>query len=153
MRDGLPCFSYPQDEQIKKSHIRLAILSVSKRGPVGTEGWEMQIARSDRKGLLEPNSPETCIRYGGSHPGTKDKRHAEPLQMDTPYEVHISVATTSGPFSVRYYSSNFCITCDEKGNKVIVAADTEPESKVITWKCLKSGEKPKRSFWERLFGK
>jgi hypothetical protein len=150
MRDGLPCFSYPQDEQIKKEPYSFGYLSVSKRGPVGTGGWETQITRQDRKGLIEPNSPETCIRYGGPHPGTRDKGHAEPLKMNTPYRVHITVDTKSGPVSERNYSSNFCITRDEKGNKIIVGAqyDTDADK----WVCLKPGEIPKKSFWKRLFG-
>lgn len=151
MRDGLPCFSYPQDKEIKKRPYLFAILSISKRGPIGKDGWVAQISDPDRKGLLDPNSPETCVRYGGPHPGIEDYYEpAKPLLMDTPYEVHIGVSTMSG--YERNYSTNFCLTRDDKGNVIIVAANTVSESKVTTWKCLKPGEKPKLSFWERLFG-
>lgn len=153
LRDGLPCFSYPIDKELKKMPYSFSYLSVSERGPVGRGGWETQIEDADRKNLLEPNRTETCIKYGGPHPGTKKEYNAEPLKIDTPYRVHIRVNTTSNIVSERNYSSNFCLTRDENGNKIIVAADTEPESKVIKWKCLKPGEKPQRSFWERLFGK
>ncbi|MEN6423698.1 MAG: hypothetical protein ABFD76_17295 [Smithella sp.] len=154
MREGLPCFSYPQDKEIQKRPYSFSALFVTEAGPVGKGGWEMRITSPDRKGLLEPDKPETCIKYGIHQPGTRDIHNAEPLLMDTPYEVFISVRTVKGPRYERNYSSYFCITRDEKGNKIIVAADTDDDkNKYNPWKCLKPDEKPKRSFWERLFGK
>lgn len=43
VRDGLPCFSYPQDEVIRMRPFSFGYLSVSKRGPIGEGGWEAQI--------------------------------------------------------------------------------------------------------------
>lgn len=153
MRDGLPCFSYPQDEEIQKLPYSFAYLSVSKAGPVGEGGWEAQIKDPyNAKGLLEPNNPETCIKYGGPHPGVKDHHgRAKPLLMDTPYYVFIRVGTLEGPLYERKFLADFCLSLDEKGNKIIVGAQYDNDAD--EWKCLKPGEKPKKSFWKRLFGK
>jgi hypothetical protein len=150
LRDGLPCFSYPQDKYIKELPYSFGYLSVSEAGPVGKGGWGLGIAASDRKGLLEPDSPETCIKYGSRHPGTKDTHHAKPLLMNTPYQVRISINSTSNIVSERNYSSDFCLTRDEKGNKIIVGAqyDTDADK----WVCMKPSEKPRKGLWERLFG-
>lgn len=153
LRDGLPCFSYPQDEVIRMRPYSFGYLGVSKAGPVGQRGWEAQITDPyNKKGLLEPNSPKTCIRYGGPHPGIKNYYDpAKPLLMDTPYLVLIHVGTFEGPLYERRFLSSFCLTRDEKGNTVLV--DIKKDEKTDTWVCLNPGEKPKRSFWERLFGK
>ncbi len=62
MRDGKPCFSYPQDKEIQEKPYSFGYLSVSNISSVGGNGWEIQVARSDGKGLLEPNSPAACIK-------------------------------------------------------------------------------------------
>ncbi|MEN6423701.1 MAG: hypothetical protein ABFD76_17310 [Smithella sp.] len=152
IRNGLPCFFYPQDEEIRKRPYSISYLDVSKTGPMGGGMWVAQISDPYRKGLLEPNSSETCIRYGGPHPGIEDYYGpAKPLLMDTPYEAFIRVSTPEGPLYERKFFSGFCMTRDEKGNKVIVGAQYDDDAD--KWKCLKPGEKPKKSFWKRLFGK
>lgn len=154
VHDGLPCFSYPQDEVIRTRPFSFANLGISKTGPIGGAMWAAQISDSRRKGLLEPNSPKYCIKYGGPHPGIKDWNDpAKPLLMDTPYEIFMRVSTPEGPLYERKFHSFFCLTRDEKGNKIIVGAYIEDDPKYTVWKCLKPGEKPKRSFWQRLFGK
>ncbi len=150
LRDGLPCFSYPQDEEIRKLPYSFGYLSVSKPGPIGGVMWEIQTSNWEK--LLEPNSPKTCIRYGGPHRGIKNYYDpAKPLFMDTPYLVFIRVGTLEGPLYERKFLSSFCLVRDEKGNTVIV--DIKRDSKTDEWVCLKPGEKPPRSFWQRLFGK
>jgi hypothetical protein len=153
MRDGLPCFSYPQDEEIRKRPYSFGYLDVSKTGSIGGGMWVAQLTDPyNGKRLLEPNSPETCIRYGGPHPGVKDYYDpAKPLQMDTPYIVFIGVISRSEGLYERNFLSSFCLTRDENGSTVLV--DIKQDSKTGEWKCLKTGEKPKKSFWKRLFGK
>ncbi|MEN6463965.1 MAG: hypothetical protein ABFD62_02165 [Syntrophaceae bacterium] len=151
MRNGKPCFSYPQDEEIRKRPYSFSYLDVSKNGPVGGGGWVIQIASPDRKGLLEPDSPKTCVEYGILNPGMEVWQEPEPLLFDTHYRVLIRVtARDRDGISERRYLSNFCLTRDEKGETVLVAASGGGKGE---WRCLKPGEKPKRSFWERLFGK
>ncbi len=151
IRNGNPCFSYPQDEEIRKRPYSFSYLSLSKNGPYNGGGWVIQLASPDRKGLLEPNTSETCIKYGVLHPGTKDIDSAEPLELDVPYKVHIRViARNDGPTYERKFRSDFCVSRNEKGEKIIVGADWD--DKTDGWKCLKPGESPKRGFWERLFG-
>lgn len=153
MRGGQPCFSYPQDEVIKKNPYSFNFLSVSELVPFGGDGWTIQAATPEGKGLLEPNNPAACIKYGGPHPGTKDWFDpAKPLKMNTPYQVGIVVAPKTSTLE-RRYTADFCLTRDGKGNKTIVSADIKHENKITKWVCLKPGEKPKRSFWEWLFGK
>jgi hypothetical protein len=152
MRNGKPCFSYPQDEEIRKRPYSFSYLDVSKNGPIGGGGWVIQIASPDGKGLLEPNSPETCVEYGVLNPGMKVWQTAEPLVFDTPYRVLIRVTEPVGGHHsyVRGYLSNFCLIRNEKGETVLVAASGDGKG---AWRCLKRGEKPGRGFWERLFGK
>jgi hypothetical protein len=151
MRNGNPCFSYPRDEEIRKRPYLFGYLSVSKNGPYGGDGWGIQITSPDRKGLLEPNSPETCVEYGVLNPGMKVMYSAEPLLPDKPYRVFISVsARDKGVFYERKYLSNFCISRNEKGESIIVGAEWNDAD---GWKCLKPGESPKRGFWQRLFGR
>ncbi|HQQ88258.1 MAG TPA: hypothetical protein PLA72_09680 [Smithellaceae bacterium] len=152
MKNGTPCFSYPQDEEIRKRPYSFAYLSVSENGPHGGGGWAMQIASSDRKGLLDPNSPETCIQYGVLNPGTKHYHEpAEPLQLNTPYYVHINASARDHGFYERKFHTDFCLVRNEKGEKALVGAEYDGDADA--WKCLKPGESPKRGFWQRLFGK
>ncbi|MHB8138501.1 MAG: hypothetical protein ACYDGO_08965 [Smithellaceae bacterium] len=152
MRNGNPCFSYPQDEEIRKRQYSFGYLHVSKNGPYGGGGWAVQIASPNRKGLLDPNSPETCIQYGVLNPGTKHyDESAEPLQLDTPYQVQLDVYSRhDGSTYERKFHSDFCVSRNEKGKNIIVEAEYDGDADA--WKCLKPGESPKRSFWEKLFG-
>lgn len=151
MRNGRPCFSYPQDEEIQKRPYSFGHLSVSKNGPLGGILWEIGISSSDRKGLLEPNSQETCFEYGVLYPGTEVIKSAQPLQIGMPINVLIRVSTLGeGSFYVRKYLSNFCINKNEKGEPILVGAAAEGNG---DWHCLKPGESPKRSLWQKLFGK
>lgn len=145
MRNGQPCFSYPQDKAYS-----FGSLSISKARPQGG-GWAIQIVSPDRKGLLEPNRPETCIKYGVLNPGMEVVAPAKPLQFDTPYSVRISTHTTSGISHEYRYSSDFCLSRNEKGETILVGADWDDKTDAM--KCLKPGESPKRSFWQKLFGK
>lgn len=150
LRDGNPCFSYPQDEEIRKRPYSFSYLGVSKNS--GGVVWEIQIASYDRKGLIEPNSPETCIEYGILKLGMKEDKTAKPLLHDSPYHVFISVAEAPGGRNSydRKFALDFCISNNEKGEPIIVGASGEGTG---AWHCLKPGESPKRSFWQRLFGK
>ncbi|MGA7828024.1 MAG: hypothetical protein WCA04_10205 [Geobacteraceae bacterium] len=152
MRNGQPCFSYPQYEEIQKKPYSFDYLSVSKNGPVGGVGWEISIKDYDRKGLLEPNSPETCIEYGVLNPGMKEKQAAKPLQSDTPYQVFISVSEAPGGRNSygRKFAADFCISRNEKGEPILVGASGGGTG---DWRCLKPGESKNRGFWQRLFGK
>lgn len=152
MRNGNPCFSYPQDKEIQKRPYSFGYLSVSKNGPRGGGGWEIQIANPDKSGLLDPNSPETCIEYGILNPGTEVIQPAKPLLVDTPYRVFISVTSRSkSAFYERKYLSDFCVSRNEKCEKILVGAvwDNKPDG----WRCLKPGESSKRGFWQKLFEK
>ncbi|MEN6463964.1 MAG: hypothetical protein ABFD62_02160 [Syntrophaceae bacterium] len=76
---------------------------------------------------------------------------AEPLLFDTPYRVLLIVySEPGGLYYDRKYLSNFCVTRNEKGETVLVAASGDGKGE---WRCLKPGEKPRRGFWERLFGR
>jgi hypothetical protein len=149
LRNGNPCFSYPQDEEIRKRPYSFARLSVSKN--TGGGMWDIGIASSDREGLLEPNSPDTCIEYGRIHPGTEVLDPAKSLQLNTPYHVIIRVTEPPGErFSYkRLYYSNFCIVHNEKGELMLVGVSFNSNS---GWRCLKPGESSERGFWDRLFG-
>jgi hypothetical protein len=150
MRDGKPCFSYPQDKEIQARPYSFGSLSVSNRSSVGRNGWAIEITSAARKGLLEPSSPATCIRYGIHHPGTESKRPAERLLMYTPYDVLIVVHSPPlGPVYERKFLSEFCLARDEKGNTVVVHAQWNDDMKKRI--CLKPGEYPKCSFWQKLF--
>jgi hypothetical protein len=153
MRNGNPCFSYPQDKEIQKRPYSFGYLHVDKLGSIGGGGWVIQITRSDRKGLLDPNSPETCIEYGIHHPGTEDMEPAKPLQVDTPYEVRFVVYPiySDGGGDERRYLSYFCVSRNENGESVLVSAEVNKQ--IGGFQCLKPGESPKRSLWQKLFGK
>lgn len=151
MRNGMPCFYYPQDKEIRKRPYSFAYLDVSKAGPVGGGVWAIQIANPEKKGLLDPNSPETCIVYGVLNPGTENMEPPKPLLIDTPYEVFIRVSARSeGVHYERKYLSNFCLSRNEKGETVLVGAEVNKQ--IGGWQCLKPGETTKRSFWQKLFG-
>lgn len=154
MHAGKPCFSYPQDKEIRKRPYSFGYLGISKSGPLSDIRWEIEITRADRKDLVEPNSTDSCIEYGTRHPGTKDIEPAKPLIVDTPYEVGMVVypiEITDGGGNERRYSSYFCVGRSEKGETIVVGAEVNKQ--IGGWKCLKPGESPKRSFWQRLFGK
>ena len=114
--------------------------------------WEIQIISYDRKGLLEPNSPESCIEYGILNPGMKEDKAAKQLLSDSPYHVFMSVAEAPGGRNSydRKYALDFCLSRNEKGEATVV--DTEWRDRG-GWYCLKPGESPKRGFWQKLFGK
>lgn len=150
LRDGKPCFSYPQDEEIRKKPYSFSYLGVSKNS--GGVVWEIQITSYDRNGLVEPNSPETCIEYGRLITGTKEDKVATPLLPDSPYHVFISVAEAPGGRNSydRKFAFDFCIARNEKGESIVVGASGEGKG---AWHCLKPGESKKRGFWGWLFGK
>lgn len=147
IRNGNPCFSYPQDEEIVKRPYSFGHLSVSKnRGGVM---WDVGIAISDRKELPEPNSSDSCIEYNHIYPGVEVLKTAEPLQIGTPYNVFIHVsARGNGKFYERKYLSNFCIVQNDNGKQVLIGASGGGKGE---WHCLNPGELQKRGFWEKMF--
>jgi len=152
MQNGQPCFSYPQDKEIRKKKTYafsyLDVLDYRHRG-----GWEVGLKDSFRKDLLDPNIPATCIKYGIPNPGMKVTRTAEPLLFDIPYQVRMDVLTSwekEGNFECNY-ASDFCLTRNAKGESILVGAEWDDKADMM--KCLKPGESPKRSFWQKLFGK
>ena len=150
LRSAQPCFSYPQDEEIKKGDYLFDYLAVSKAGPQGdTGGWVIQLADYHKKILVEPNSPATCIRYGAIPPSAEEITHAKPLAFNTPYRAFLRVSTASG--SEQRYASDFCLIRNPKGDVVLTGVDWEHTQYEPL--CLKPGEAPKRSFWQKLFGK
>jgi hypothetical protein len=152
MRDGKPCFSYPQDKEIQARPYSFGYLSVSNISSVGGDGWEIRVPISARKESIEPNSPSTCIKYGVLHPWIKSTRPAERLLMNTPYEVLIVVHSPPlGPVYNRKFLSEFCLVRDAKGNTVVVDAEWDDNARAT--KCLKPGESPRRSLWQKLFGR
>ncbi len=152
IRDGKPCFSYPQDKEILARPYSFGYLSVSNISSVGGNGWEMEIISAAKQGLLEPNNPTTCIKYSVHHPGTRNIKPPAQLLMHTPYQVLIVVYSPPlGPVYERKFLSRFCLAHDEKGNTVIVHAQRDSYTKEM--KCLKPGESPKRSFWQKMFGR
>ena len=152
MRNGNHCFSYPQDEEIRKRPYMFGGLSVSKNGPYGEGGWEIGIANSERKSFRDPNSPKTCIEYGVIDKGLKEIEAAKALSINTPYRVLLVVyARSGGAYYERKYLSDFCIDRNEKEESLIVGAAWD--DKADAWRCLKPGEAPKRGFCQRLFGK
>ena len=146
MRNGQPCFSYQQDKSSSFSS-----LYISKIGTEDSGGWAIQIKSADRKGLLDPNNIKACIKYGVLNPGTEIVAPAEPLRFDTPYRARLYTNTTTGVSYESRYASDFCITRNAKGNTILVSADWDDKAGAM--KCLKPGESPKRSFWQKLFGK
>jgi hypothetical protein len=146
MQNGKPCFYYPPQKSYSFSS-----LYISKSSPESGGGWAIQIKAVDRKGLLNPNRPETCVKYGVQIPGTEIVEPAKSLQLDTPYSARLYTNTTSGTSDEMRYPSNFCLTHNAKGETILVnAAWDEKKQSMI---CLKPGEIPKRSFWQKLFGK
>ncbi|MHB8138502.1 MAG: hypothetical protein ACYDGO_08970 [Smithellaceae bacterium] len=147
---AIPVFPIRRIKKYGKGHIRLDTTLFQKEVFMGG-GWAIQIISADRKGLLEPNTPETCIEYGMLHPGTKVAEDAQPLELNMPYKVHISVRSRpGGPVYERKFEYDFCVSRNEKGEKILVNSDWDDEAGGR--KCLKPGESPKRGFWERLFG-
>lgn len=156
LRNGSPCFSYPQDSEIRKKPYSFSYLNVSTAGPMCEGGWAADIVNLRRQGLVEPNKPDTCIQYGVLNPGMKEKRILEPLQLNTPYEVFMSVSTSrvskaGHDYYERRYASKFCLGRDVKGETVLVGVGWDDNA--YAPHCLKPGESTKRSFWRRLFGK
>lgn len=149
LHNGVPCFSYPQDGEIRRRPYSFSYLGISKIS--GGAVWEIQITNYDRKGLIEPNSPETCIEYGILNKGLKEDMTAIPLLRDTPYHVFISVAEAPGGRNSydRKFALDFCLSSNEKGEPIVVGASGRGTG---AWRCLKPGESPKRGFWQRLFG-
>lgn len=150
MRNGNPCFSYPQDDEVRKRPHAFSSLGVSKI--IGVGGWAIGAENYERTGLLEPNTPETCIEYGVLNPGMKVRYDAEPLQFNSPYRVNIHLSDSPG-VGVSYkrdFESHFCITRNEKGETTVVEASGEGKE---GWHCLKPGESTNRGFWGWLFGK
>lgn len=154
MQNGQPCFSYPRDKEIlKKKTYAFGYLDVTKSGSERGEGWEIGLSDPFRKGLLDPNTPATCIKYGVPNPGMKVTQPAEPLYFDTPYQVRLDVLTSwekEGQNECNY-ASNFCLSRNTKGETILVGADWDDKAGAM--KCLKPGESPKRNFWQKLFGK
>lgn len=150
LKNGNPCFSYPKDKKAKKREYSFAYLSVSKKGVHGEVGWEIGIVDYERNRLSEPDSLGTCIEYGVLGPGIKLKHAAEPLQPDTPYNVFIRVTELPGSRSLYdiKYSSDFCLTKNEKGEPVIVEATGGGRGE---WRCLRPNES--HGFWNWLLGK
>lgn len=151
LRDDQPCISYPRDKEIRKWHYYFGYLSVSEIGPYARGKWQIGISDPyEKKGLLEPNSVETCIKYGVPNPGMKTKQAAEPLQFNTPYRVRLSVLK---PYEEGgnewWYASDFCLSRNAKGETIILNADWD--DKADAPRCLKPGESPKRSIWQKLF--
>ncbi|MEA5115916.1 MAG: hypothetical protein VB050_18020 [Geobacteraceae bacterium] len=150
MRNGQPCFSYPMDNEIRKKKYYFYSLAVSNKRPNDSGGWAIQIANSNKKGLLEPNNPERCIKYGVITPKMEEIFTAVPLLANTPYHVRLSVsgAAEEGALVERVYRSDFCLSRNAKGEKIIVGAVWD--DKTDAPRCLKPGESPKRSLWQRL---
>ncbi|MEA5115917.1 MAG: hypothetical protein VB050_18025 [Geobacteraceae bacterium] len=151
LRNGQPCFSYPKDKDIRKWHYSFGSLDVSETGPNAGKGvWQVGLSDPYRKkGLLEPNSVGTCVKYGVLNPGMEVTQPAEPLQFNTPYRVHISVLKSDQEGgNVRLYASDFCLSRNAKGEKIIVGAVWD--DKTDAPRCSKPGESPKCSLWQRL---
>ncbi len=155
LRNGQPCFSYPKDKEIRKGPYAFSYLAVSKDGPQGGVRWDVDMINLERKGLIEPDNPVTCVNYGIPNSGMKARRIAEPLMFNTPYKVLISVAKTdtlkSSYIEERNYRSSFCLKRNAMGETILVGTDWD--SNAYEPHCLKPGESPKRSFWQKLFGK
>lgn len=147
MRNGNPCFSYPQDSEIQKRPYSISYLSVS---PIKTDrgGWLTTIYYGEKKSVLNPNTPENCIEYGVLNPGMKEEHAAIPILPDTPYRVFIQVSAVPG-FD-RKFATEFCITKNEKDELVVVEAGGNGKG---AWSCLIPGESANRGFWGWLFGK
>lgn len=151
IRNGNPCFSYPQENEIQRGTYLFSYMSVSKNGPTGGAGWEIDIANLGKKGLLNPDTPETCIEYGVLNQGMKEKQVASPILPDTPYKVFIRATEVPGGRSMdsRKFLSDFCISKNKNGEPIIVGATGDGKG---VWRCLKPGESAKRGFWQKLFG-
>jgi hypothetical protein len=150
LRDGQPCFSYPRDEEIKKRVYLFDNLAVTKAGPQGgAGGWVIQLADYNKKIPVEPDHPETCIRYGVLPPRAEEVTPVKPLELNTPYRAYLSVSTASG--SEQRYVTDFCLTRNPRGGIVLTSVNWE--NTVYEPHCLKLGESLKRSLWQRLFGK
>ena len=73
-----------------------------------------------------PNSPETCIGYGDTPPGTNDEREgpAKPMRYDTPYVAHMEIFTddkSTGTYTGKYRSW-FCLSRDAANKPIILKA-------------------------------
>lgn len=126
LRNGNPCFSYPLDEATKKRNYSFELLGVSlndrEASLPGVKAWELGFSKADEKNLANPNSPETCIEYGVDYPGTKQKAPAALIRFDVPYRVFLHVSTDTGAFYERKYLSEFCISHNATGDRIILEA-------------------------------
>lgn len=145
LRNGNPCFSYPQDSEIQKRPYSMSFLDVTAVLD-GKAGWLTTKIYEDKTVRVTPNSPENCIEYGVLSPGMRTRDVAKPLLFNTPYNVFIQVSAIPG--YERKFASEFCISRNEKGEPVLVEADFDK-----AWYCLKPGETKKRGFLGWLFGK
>lgn len=151
IKNSAPCFSYRQDGEVKQNHLSFDYLHVTSKGSSVENGWEIQIANPDKKGLLDPNTTRTCVMYGVLNPGMETIQSAKPLLFDTPYEVLIRVSTTSSLQYEQRYNTDFCISKNSKGETILLSAYWDDQNGKM--KCLKPGESKSRGFWGWLFGK
>lgn len=145
MRNGNPCFSYPQDSEIQKRPYSISFLDVTTILD-GKAGWLTTKVYEDKTARVIADSRESCIEYGVLSSGMREREVAKPLLLDTPYNVFIQVSAVPG--YERKFASGFCVSRNDKGEPVLVEADFNK-----AWYCLKPGETRKRGFWESLFGK
>jgi len=147
LRNGHPCFFYPGKDGNGGKSYSISFLDITKTAD-GKAGWSINFIRSERKGYVEPDRPETCIEYGVLGPGMKEERAARPLLLDTPYNAFLFVSDATG--GNRRFRTDFCITLNEKGETILVEATGGGRGE---WRCLKPDESRKRGFWGWLFDK
>jgi hypothetical protein len=149
IRNAQPCFSYPQDSVIRsdKSYA-LSSLYVTEIDPSEPPSrWDIRLKNFNKKSTVEPNSPETCIIYNVLPSGMKEMKPAKPLLLNTPYYMEMDVdASVRGS---RTFRTEFCLSRNAKGKTILVGIKWDDSGP----RCLKPGESPKRSLWQRLFGK
>jgi hypothetical protein len=147
MCGGLPCFSYPINDFSRNREFSLSYLSVREKNRTNS-CW--QIESANEESLVDPNSPEKCLKYGTPYPGMKENAHAKTLNYNTPYEVAMGVDPKQGTF-MRRYISHFCLVRSDAGAPIVVRVEFDKE--IIGFRCLKPGELPRRNFWDWLFNR
>jgi hypothetical protein len=151
MFGGVPCFSYPSDEFTHNEGFSFSNLGISNRNRNNVL-WEIQIKSADRENLVDPDSPQTCLKYGTLSPGMKEDTPAKTLDYNTVYDVRMRVSShKGGMYSQRNYRAFFCLTTSDQGEPIVVRAAYD--EKMLEFRCLKPGESPKRSFLDWLFNR
>ena len=127
LRNNLPCFSYPIDEETKNEGYSFGYMDVTwndrESSLPGHLAWTLDID-IDNKIPVYPNKPDFCLGYGDTPPGTSDKRKgaALPMRYDVSYRAHMSVLKKGSTYT-RKYETWFCLSRNKANQTIILQAN------------------------------